>query len=363
MTIIRQKGFRLLPALAVSALILKIASVSPAFVERYYTNGVYPVISRTLRFTFGWLPFSMGDVLYFAAGAWLIFKAARFVRSAFRPGLKRIWKKALLKGAAVSLSIYIVFNLFWGLNYSRQGIAWQLALEVKPYGLNDARRLTGVLLNKLNRTAATVDTQARLQFAGGKPVFQKAIAAYGTAAARLPFLSYKNPSIKASLYSRVGHYFGFTGYYNPFTAEAQLKWNIPPFLKPFVTCHEMAHQLGYAKENEANFVAFLAARTSGDVNMRYALYYNLYRYALREVYSRDTALAAHFQTLLAPRVVRDNNELKAYFESTENAVEPYIMFLYDRYLKLNQQQAGVETYNEVVALLIAYAKKMGWQAI
>ncbi len=66
------------------------------------------------------------------------------------------------------------------------------------------------------------------------------------------------------MYSYLGNYLGFTGYYNPFTGEAQVNTTVPLFVQPFTTCHEIGHQLGYAKENEANFAGYLAAKSSPD---------------------------------------------------------------------------------------------------
>ncbi|HUQ97639.1 MAG TPA: DUF3810 family protein, partial [Chitinophagaceae bacterium] len=134
-------------------------------------------------------------------------------------------------------------------------------------------------------------------------------------------------------------------------------------LKPFVALHEIAHQLGYAKENEANFVAFIATRHTKDPYFLYSNYYTLYRYALREVYSRDTTVAMQFEKKLHSQVRRDDAELKAYFKTTENPIEPIITRFYDQYLKWNNQKAGMQSYNQVVALLVAYEKKRGWQQL
>jgi hypothetical protein len=251
----------------------------------------------------------------------------------------------------------------WGLNYSRLGIAHQLQLNVQPYNLQNVNTLTQRLQQQLNSYAQKVDTSKRHNLDNNKTLFAEGVESYQSAQQKLPYLHYTVPSIKPSLYTHVGHFFGFTGYYNPFSGEAQLKTTIPVFIKPFVTTHEIAHQLGYAKENEANFVAFLANKQSGNVDFLYATYYELYRYALREVYNRDTALAWGFKEKLHPRVRRDNELLKQYIVRTQNKIEPFMSIFYDRYLKLNNQEKGVQTYNEVVALLIAYAKKYGLSAI
>jgi Protein of unknown function (DUF3810) len=353
---------RLLLLLTIVAL-LKFFSLQAHGVEQIYTYGLYPVLSHIVRLLTGWLPFSLGDILYFVAGIGLIRFAWRSIAASRKYGFKKTAPSILYTSVCTLLLVYIAFNVLWGLNYDREGIAKQLDLHVRPYKLPDVIQLTEHLQTQLNLFAAQQDTIKRNELNTNRQLFQKAISVYDTAATTFPYLRYSHPSIKPSLYTYVGQYFGFTGYYNPFSGEAQIKTNIPVFLKPFVATHEIAHQLGYAKENEANFVAFLSSRQSHDPEILYSLYYELYAYSVREVYSRDSTRAKEFKKSLHPQVLRDNEILKAYFIRTENLVEPIISRFYNQYLKWNNQKNGVETYNDVVALLIAYGKKYGWQAI
>jgi hypothetical protein len=125
----------------------------------------------------------------------------------------------------------------------------------------------------------------------------------------------------------------------------------------------MAHQIGYAKENEANLVSFLVSRTSENLEFRYSIYYDVYLYSIAELNRRDSVRAKAFTQTLHPQVKRDNEELKEYLERSSNPVEPYISAFYNEYLKLNNQPKGKMTYNAVVAWLIAYQKKYGDDAI
>src|SRR5258705_9834724 len=52
--------------------IINIVSNFPEYVEKYYSSGVYQYISAGLRILLGWLPFSIGDLLYLSAGLWLV---------------------------------------------------------------------------------------------------------------------------------------------------------------------------------------------------------------------------------------------------------------------------------------------------
>ena len=152
---------------------------------------------------------------------------------------------------------------------------------------------------------------------------------------------------------------GFSGYYNPFSGEAQVNTTIPAFLLPFTTCHEMAHQLGYAKEMEANFVGYLTATASKDTFFRYSSYLDLFLYATREVGIYDSTYAKASIKQLLPEVKQDLLEERKFWMRHQNPVEPVIRWLYGNYLKANQQPRGMQSYNEVTADLIAYYKKFG----
>ena len=187
--------------------------------------------------------------------------------------------------------------------------------------------------------------------------------AFEAAARQYPFLAYSPRSLKPSLYSYLGNYLGFQGYYNPFSGEGQVNTTVPRFLEPFVATHEIAHQLGYARENEANFVGFLACRYYEEPAFRYSVYYDMYSYAVGEIFRRDTMLGRSYQDSLHPQVKKDQTEFRAFYQKYRNPVEPIVMWGYGQFLKANNQPAGKRSYNEVVAWLIAYYKRYGLDAL
>jgi len=356
---------RFLVLLFFLALCIKLFSLNEAWVEQMYTFGIYPVVSGGLRWFLGWVPFSVGDLLYLLAILWLLRKVGKLVVLLRRKQVKEYlsWRH-LRKYLKIALLVYLIFSLFWGLNYFRKGIPTQLSLVVEPYTVQDLFTVTLLLQQRLNRCAENVDSLQRLRYNDNHFLFQQGILAYRQIQQQYPFLAYRHPSIKPSLFTPVGQFVGFTGYYNPFTAEAQLKTDIPVFIKPFVVTHEIAHQLAYAKENEASFVAFLTCKQSSDNNLRYSAYFELYRDALFEcVLTPNKEMTTTIRQNVHPRVRYDAYELQRYLLRNQNFIEPLMTGVYDRYLKLNNQPKGKATYNEVVAYLIAYMKKYGPEAI
>lgn len=350
----------LIPLLA--ALLIKLFSLNPALVERWYATGIYPALARVQRILLGWLPLSMGDLLYCFLAGYIIYKTFRFFRRLFKRQFTRPYVYRQLRAFVIFFAwLYTGFYLLWGLNYSRRGIAWQLQLDVQPYSTTQLAAVIEILKTRLHENAGT--TGGMMEMKQKRRLFSLGAEAFAAAAEKYPFLALGGRSVKPSLFSYAGNYLGFLGYYNPFSGEAQVNTTVPVFLQPNITCHEMAHQAGYAKENEANFVGYLAARTSSDRRFRYSAYFDLFQYAYAEMTLRDTAMARQLLNGLHPQVISDTQELIRFRKAHKNPVEQLVQWLYGHYLKANSMPNGVDTYNEVVAWLIAFYKKMGADAV
>jgi hypothetical protein len=343
--------------------VIAVFSRYPAAVEKYYSTGMYPVIARGQRLLFGWIPFSVGDLVYGVVVILLGYRLVRLIRRLVRREAGKGWWWRLVRQVVFALLwVYVVFNVLWGLNYNRLGIADQLGLRVRPYTDADLFELTSEVIGEVNALYDSAEARR-----GGLSHFgllrAGAVEAYDSLAGPQPTFAYRSPSVKSSLFSYPGLYIGFAGYCNPFTGEAQVNIGDPVFTQPFTICHEMGHQIGFAKEDEANFVGFLAARSSPDPAFQYSVYLDLYPYAIRELYMRDSGLAKTLRGKLAPGVREDLKELQRFNRKYENPVEPWIWNLYGRYLKANRQPQGIVTYSELTAWLIAYGKKFGMDVI
>ncbi|MEO8569310.1 MAG: DUF3810 domain-containing protein [Ginsengibacter sp.] len=341
--------------------VIKLFAANSSWIENYYSTSFYYFFSTFLRILFGWIPFSMGDILYFIAGFWLMIKIIKYCALLFkRRFTKEIFFSKLLKLFLIFIAIYIVFNIFWGLNYDRKGIGWQLHLKVNEveYDTSNLKLIQDLLLQKVNETKQVLIRDKTL-YPDKKALFARAKLCYTAAEKKYSFLHYESNSVKSSLYGNLGNYLGFTGYYNPFTGEAQVNTTVPKFLLPYITLHEIGHQLGYAKENEANFSGYLAAENSRDTLFQYSTYLDLFVYANREVYYFDSILSKNAVAKLIPEVKSDLIEWRRFNEAHTSFVEPAITWLYGKYLQINQQPKGMRSYNEVIAMMIAYHKKFG----
>ena len=125
----------------------------------------------------------------------------------------------------------------------------------------------------------------------------------------------------------------------------------------------MGHQLGYARENEANFSGYLSARSSADPAFRYSTYFDLWMYASAELFARDSSFVKEQVKRLDPAIRQDFRDLRAFNRKYANPLETRVWQLYGGYLRANRQPKGIVTYTEVTAWLIAYAQKVGWENI
>jgi Protein of unknown function (DUF3810) len=290
---------------------------------------------------------------------WLIVKIARGTRALFR---RQVNRNSFVAGIARwtnrLLVIYILFNVLWGMNYNRKGIADQLQLKLEKYRAEDVKAINEILVARTN-ACKEVLIRKDFKYPSNRQLFANVDTVYRDAQAVYPFLAHQPLSLKPSMWGWLGNYLGFTGYYNPFTGEAQVNTLVPKFLQSFTTCHEVAHQLGYAREMEANFVGYLAATASNDTSVLYSVYLDLFMYSNRNLYGTDSTAAREYSKQLSEPVKQDLKEWRAFNRKHKSPLEPVFKWVYGIYLERNQQPQGVLSYDEVTGFIIAYHKKYG----
>jgi hypothetical protein len=118
--------------------------------------------------------------------------------------------------------------------------------------------------------------------------------------------------------------------------------------------HEQAHQLGYAAENEANFIGFLACIHNKDLYYKYTGYSFALRYCLQELSRRDIDYYKNIVSSINPGILINFQETTKFWKSYNNPLEPVIKDVYNNFLKANNQEKGIESYGYVVAMIVNY---------
>jgi len=336
----------------IQIILIQWAANNAAFIEKYYSNGIYPPISSFFRITLGWIPFSFGDVLL----AFLLFIFIRFIFRLIKTRFKNFIPKIFHFTAILSL-IYFCFYLFWGLNYYREPLAKNLGYEQKKYTTEQLYKVTKHVVEKLNKYQLEItknDTLKVVNPYSQKEMYTMAVSGYDNLSKDFPQLKYQHKSVKSSLMSLLQSYNGTAGYLNPLTGEAQVNDKLPKTSYPTTTCHEMAHQIGFAAENEANFIGFLAANYNDDVYFKYASYRMAFGYCISELRKRDSSLSQELWKTVNKGISKDFNASYTFWQQYKNPFEPIVKKGYNAYLKANKQDKGVQSYNYVVDLFISY---------
>ncbi len=336
---------------------------NPEIIETYYATGFYPIISKGLRFLIGWLPFSLGDLLVAVLMLWLLFRLFRYLRNRKTGERHFSFGKAIEKFISGLVIVYLLFLVLWGFSYYRLGSAYQLNIQPVTYSNADLDSLLNHLQIRLEKLSADSISVEESKTRHRSNLSKEAVAGFKKAATFYPFLSFRLPSLKPMLLGNLQSYTGYSGYVFPFTGEAQVNFHAPDYDLPFTVCHEMAHQLGYGSESEANMVGYLACRQSDNPAFRYSGYSNMQGYALLEMRNRDSSVFLQYKNKVPAILQKDRLESLRFNESHESFLQPVLNWVYARYLYSNDQGLGLDSYSYVVAWLIAYGKKYGWESI
>lgn len=331
-----------------------VLSGHPHLIEQYYSEGLYPVICRLLHPLLSLVPFSVGDLFFIAVVAYLIYALYFLARLTFKKEFNKALK-FLFKIVIGLQTGFLVFYLFWGLNYFRPSAAERLNLRDTDYSTADLKTVTAILIDSANQTRAKVTPGDLSQ--NNSAIFktaEQAIRDLGDSSA--VFKTY-SPVVKPSILTPAMNYAGTAGYFNPFTGEAQINYEIPVFDRPFVACHEMSHQMGFGPEDEADFAGFLAAIASHDRLLRYSAFHNAVAEFMYALHSRDTLASRELKPRISLIVRNDFKAERAYWRNYQGKINALSSLFYDHYLKSNNQPHGLNTYNRMVLLIMALHRK------
>ena len=159
-------------------------------------------------------------------------------------------------------------------------------------------------------------------------------------------------SVKPVALSEPWTYTHISGMYFPFTGESNINTNYPDFVLAFTTAHEIAHQLGYAKEDEANLLAFMSLCFSHDEYLVYSAYMHAFESLLYELEPKMAGTAA---LSLDRRYAKDFSAYYThsakYVNKTVSAVSAGVN---DTYLKANGVENGIESYGQFTKYICRY---------
>jgi hypothetical protein len=349
---------KLVTTAAVFVILLLLLSLKnqSEFVEANYSQGLYVYIRKGFQFLFNYIPISLGDLIYIVMILVLVLGIGQLVRFL----VARQFHKAgsLFLGFVLKLELAIVaFYILWALNYFRQPAAQRLELANYEYSVTQLVAVTSMLIDSANASRSVLSPS---DFnVSDQGIIASAIEAINGLASFDPPMVAIMPMVKKSSLSPLLNYLGTAGYYNPFTGEAQFNSLMPVFTRPFVACHEMAHQMGIGAEDEANFAGFIAGKSSHNKLLKYSAYYLASQEFMNEVWRADSTTFKQMKEKISPAVIQDLETERAYWTKYQGGAAKLSSIFYDSYLKANKQPGGLKTYNRMIKLSLAYYRKEG----
>jgi Protein of unknown function (DUF3810) len=350
--------------LAASLLAQVLARSFPAQVEAIFSEGLYPRLGGRLGRVAGLLPFSLAEGLVLGCAVVVSLATVRGLTRILRRQAK--WSSVLAAGAANLALVagigYGLFLLLWGFNYARPPLASLAGLLAVPAPTSELTELAADLVDRSNRERVGLpeDGAGVLRIEGGFPgVARRVDAGYAAASVTVPLLAgpaaRPKPVLLSGLLSRVG----ITGIYFPFTGEPNVNTTVPDVELPFGTSHEVAHQRGFAREDEANYVGYLACRHHPDGAFRYSGLLAASHYVVAALHAVDPAAAARVQGGRSPAVLRDEAAIRAWTFHYRGRANEVGRQVNDAYLKTQGQADGVRSYGRMVDLLLAERRRSG----
>ena len=350
-------------ALAPAGLLLTLLARSDnGWVEAVHARYVYPLFANSIGWLLSLVPFSVLEVLILLGGVallgYLLWQIVRAVKDA-ASRKDRLTRLALnlLGGASV---IYFGFVLFMGLNYYRDPIAAHLGLQVEHATKQELFELCKDLAEQCNTDRALLqegeDGVVLLQDENYYQTAQAAKEAMASLEEQIPVLQAADIRNKPLLTSRLFSYALTTGIYIPF--ESGINVDAPAHSVPATMCHELTHFRGFMREEEANFISYLACMNSERADFRYSAGLLAFTYAFSDLVVEDVEMARTVAALCGEGMLRDLQAEDDYWNQFRGTLMgDASQTIYDGYLQANGQQSGIESYSEMVELLIAYRNR------
>ena len=304
---------------------------------------IYESWFKLISIFFRIFKFSVGDILYIIIPIIIIIYFFKIERR--RDKLIYLFK--------VPIIIYCFFYWSWGFNYNIDSNFD--SLKKSKYSIEDIDKTLKYYISQTNNLQFKMSKKKDIKVTptlSFKEIKKECLITLKNQKWLFKNIKEKSFSVKKSIFSTPLSYMGFSGYINPFTLEANINYNIPKISLPITISHEIAHQIGYAFEDEANYIAISALINSNDSYLNYSGYLMAVQYLMNEQKKYDPEKYRVNRKNLNEGVIKNINEKNDYYLKYQNKYEDIFKKGYDKFLKKNNQTAGIKTYSLVVKMLI-----------
>ncbi len=272
--------------------------------------------------------------------------------------IRRRWAKAYRTGMtilSVSAALFALFCLWWGVLYYSDSFTEQTGLKRRDVSVQELETVTKYFAAQANALGEYVERGEDGVFTADKDaIFRRSADIYEGAEQTFPCLAAPAVRAKPVVLSRLLSYIHYTGFFFPYTAEANLNADSPVCLLPSTIAHELAHLRGVAREDEANFCAVVACMESGDDEYRYSGALLAYIYLGNALYSADYDAWHEVYSSLSEAVRADLTANNAYWKQFETPAADVSEKVYESFLQTYGDDRGMQSYGACVDLLTVY---------
>ena len=350
----------ILTLIPISVALILVARSNRFFAEEIYAKHVYKWISQPISTLFGLVPFSIAEIIIFTFPILCFAGIVAFIVKMIRrkENRKQILLKGILNVLCLVSVVLFLYTMLAGINYYRATFSTYSNLEIKESTEEELYALTKSLAIQAN--------ELRDQTTGRDEdgVFQLSLSSYDTAkladeaftslSEDFPILGGSYAAPKPVLLSQLMSHTEITGIFFPFTTEANVNIDIPDYNIPVTMMHELAHLRGFMREDEANFIAYLAGMKSDHADLQYSSTMLALVIAGNALYDQNPDLYFTIRDIYSEGVIKDIRANSAYWQQYDNtAVSTISNNINDTYLKANSQEDGVKSYGRMLDLLLA----------
>lgn len=362
--ILKYKRVYLLGLIPISLLFIYLAKHSPFFAEIIYAKHIYRWLSQIISTITGILPFSLAEMMIIAIPVLFLVLLIRFIIIFVAEKEKRrdTVLRALLNTLCTGSVVLSLFTVLAGINYYRYPFSSYSELIIQASSLEELYMLTDDLVqeaNELRQQIAQTDEEGVFDLSiSYYQLAKEADLAFELLAEEYPILGGYYGAPKPVLLSELMSRTEITGIFIPFTMEANVNVHVPDYTIPATMLHELAHLRGFMREDEANFLSYLAGMKSDNVEIRYSCTMLALTIAGNALYSQDYDLYAQIRKQYSEDVLKDIRANSSYWQQYEDTVVSTISNkVNDTYLKANAQTDGVKSYGRMLDLLLAKYRK------
>lgn len=341
---------------ALSALLYVLFTKIPRFADWF--NRTVSVGGRwVLACLSGVFPFSLAEMLLLLIPLLLVLLIVVGYRRFCGSNRDLLVYIGILSSAICVIGILFVFNFAPG--YYGRPLNEKLSLDRKKCSAEELYQTAELLsdeLEKLSDEILFLEDGSSLMPYSYHEMNEKLMAAYDQFSEKYDgVVSHFDSRVKPVMMSEAMSYTHITGVYSFFTGEANINVNFPDYTVPFTAAHELAHQRGIAREDEANFVAFLVCMESDDPYIRYSAYLNLYEYVLSALRTANGELYRKSYHSLPAKIRGEEQAYAVFFEKYSESVAADISeSVNNSYLQSQGASEGTRSYSMVVDLAVAY---------